>query len=308
MVLREPVHVVTGGAGFIGSALVRALLEAGRPVRVVDDFSTGRRENLPGGIELLEGDVRLVAPEAVRGASVVYHLAAIPSVPRSVERPLDTYRAAEEATVCLLEAAAREGVRRVVYASSSSVYGDSPELPKHEDLPPRPLSPYAVAKLGGELMARFWASRTALETVCLRFFNVYGPRQDPESPYAAVVPIFLRCLREGRPLPIYGDGNQTRDFTFVGDVVRGIILAGDVPGISGRVYNVAGGRPVAVKTLGETLARLTGRQAELCHLPPRPGDLRDSWADVRAARRDLGFTAETPLEEGLRETVAWFLR
>jgi len=308
MAVSGGIPVVTGGAGFIGSSLVRALLQEGRPVRVVDDFSTGRRENLPGGIELLEGDVGRIAPEAVRGADVVYHLAAIPSVPRSVERPLDTYRAGEEATLALLEAAARAGVRRVVYASSSSVYGDTPELPKREDMPPRPLSPYAVTKLSGELYARAWADRTRLETVSLRFFNVYGPRQDPDSPYAAVIPIFLRRLREGRPLPVYGDGNQTRDFTFVGDVVRGIILAGTVPGVSGRVYNLAGGRPVSVATLAETLARLLGRRAEVEHLPPRPGDIRDSWADVAAARRDLGFAAATPIEEGLRVTVSWFLR
>ena len=304
----DGIRVVTGGAGFIGSSLVRALLQEGGRVRVVDDFSTGRRGNLPDGVDLLEGDVARIADEAVRGADVVYHLAAIPSVPRSVERPLETQHATGEATLAVLRAAARAGVRRVVYASSSSVYGDTPSLPKREDMPPRPLSPYAVAKLGGELYARSWAQRGAPETVSLRFFNVFGPRQDPDSPYAAVVPIFIRCLLEGRPLPVYGDGAQTRDFTFVGDVVRGIILAGAVPGISGRVYNLAGGRPVAVAGLGRALAKLLGAEARMEFRPPRPGDIRDSWADVSAARRDLGFGAATPLEEGLGATLEWFRR
>jgi len=306
--MKAGLRVVTGGAGFIGSSLARALLEEGARVRVVDDFSTGRRGNLPPGVEVLEGDVARIAPEAVRGADVVYHLAAIPSVPRSVDRPLETHRATAEGTVAVLEAAERAGVRRVVYASSSSVYGDAPALPKREDFPPRPLSPYAVAKLCGELHARSWAARTALETVSLRFFNVYGPRQDPDSPYAAVVPRFIRSLLEGRPLPVHGDGAQTRDFTFVGDVVRGIILAGAVPGISGRVYNLAGGRPVAVAGLGRALAKLLGAEARMEFRPPRPGDIRDSWADVSAARRDLGFGAATPLEEGLGATLEWFRR
>ncbi len=308
MGLTDGIRVVTGGAGFIGSTLARALLEAGHRVRVADDFSTGRRENVPPGAELLEGDVRRTADGAVRGAAVVYHLAAIPSVPRSVERPLESHRATAEGTLAVLEAAARGGVRRVVYASSSSVYGDTPALPKREDMPPRPLSPYAVAKLSGELYARSWAERGVPETVSLRFFNVYGPRQDPDSPYAAVVPLFVRRLLEGRPLPVYGDGAQTRDFTFVGDVVRGIILAGEAPGASGRVYNLAAGRPASVADLGRTLAKLAGVRADLDLLPPRPGDIRDSWADVSAARRDLGFDAATPLEEGLRATLEWFRR
>ena len=308
MGVRDGLRVVTGGAGFIGSTLVRALLEAGHRVRVADDFSTGRRANLPEGVELLEGDVVKTAPDAVRGADAVYHLAAIPSVPRSVDRPLDTHRATAEGTLAVLQAAARAGVRRVVYASSSSVYGDTPTLPKREDMPPRPLSPYAVAKLYGEFYARSWAANTALETVSLRFFNVYGPRQDPDSPYAAVVPLFVRHLLAGRPLPVYGDGAQTRDFTFVGDVVRGIILAGEAPGVSGRVYNLAGGRPVAVAELGRVLGELLGREAAMEFRPPRPGDIRDSWADVSAARRDLGFEASTTVEEGLRATLEWFRR
>ena len=295
--------VVTGGAGFIGSHLVQALREQGRPVRVVDNFITGRRSNLPAGVELLEGDVNDVAGEAVRGASVVYHLAALPSVPRSVEKPLESHHATAQGTLAVLEAAERAGVPRVVFASSSSVYGDTPTLPKHERMSPRPLSPYAAAKLAGESYAAAWASRGKLETVSLRFFNVYGPRQDPDSPYAAVIPIFVRRLREGKPMPVNGDGGQTRDFTFVADVVRGLLLAGSVAGISGRVYNTAGGRPVSVLELGTSLARLVGKPPEFEFRPPRAGDIRDSFADVSAARRDLGFSASTPLEEGLRRTL-----
>jgi UDP-glucose 4-epimerase len=293
--------VVTGGAGFIGSHLVEELLAQGRRVRVVDDFSTGRRPFVAAGAELLEGDVNAVAAEAVRDASIVFHLAAIPSVPRSIDNPLESHRATAQGTLAVLVAAERAGVKRVVFASSSSVYGDTPLLPKREEMEPLPLSPYAVAKLAGELYARSWAAHTRLETVSLRFFNVYGPRQDPDSPYAAVIPIFLESLRSGRPLPIYGDGEQTRDFTFVSDVVRGLVAAGTAAGISGRVYNVAGGRPVSVVALGRALA---GGSAKFDHRPPRPGDIRDSWADVSAARRDLGFAAAVSLEEGLRQTRA----
>jgi len=297
--------VVTGGAGFIGSHLAEALLLRGRRVRVVDDFSTGKRGNAPAGAELVEGDVNAVAKEAVRGADVVYHLAALPSVPRSVERPLESHRATAQATLAVLQASERAGVRRVVFASSSSVYGDTPTLPKREDMPPRPLSPYAVAKLCGEAYARSWAEHTKLETVSVRFFNVYGPRQDPDSPYAAVIPIFIGRLLGDRPLPIDGDGLQTRDFTFVGDVVLGILAAAAAPGVSGRVYNLAGGRPASLLALADALASLLGVRAGKDFRPPRPGDIRDSWADVSAARRDLGFEARTSLEEGLRATVEW---
>jgi UDP-glucose 4-epimerase len=298
------VAVVTGGGGFIGSHLAEALLAEGRRVRVVDDFSTGRRGNVPAGAELLEGDVNDVAARAAEGAETVFHLAALPSVPRSVERPLECHRATAQGTLAILAAAERAGVRRVVFASSSSVYGDTAVLPKGEGLPPRPLSPYAAAKLAGELYCRSWAAHTRLETVSLRFFNVYGPRQDPDSPYAAVIPKFLRCLREGRRMPVYGDGGQTRDFTYVGDVVRGLREAARAPGLSGRVYNLAGGSPVSVAELARTLARLSGLRADIELLPPRAGDIRDSWADPSAARRDFGFEASTALEEGLRRTLA----
>jgi len=296
--------VVTGGGGFIGSHLAESLLERGVRVRVVDNFATGVRAHVPSGAELLEGDVNDVAARAVRGASVVYHLAALPSVPRSVAQPLESHRATAQGTLAVLAASEQAGVKRVVFSSSSSVYGDTTALPKHEGMVPKPLSPYAAAKLAGEEYARSWADRGTLETVSLRFFNVYGPRQDPDSPYAAVIPIFIRRLAEGKPMPVYGDGAQTRDFTYVADVVDGLIRSGSVAGISGRVYNIAGGRPVSVLDLGRTLATLMGRSPDFEFRPPRPGDIRDSFADAMSARRDLGFVAAIPLEEGLRRTMA----
>jgi UDP-glucose 4-epimerase len=303
--MSDELVVVTGAGGFIGSHLADALLKQGFRVRGVDNFITGRRIQVPAGVELLEGDVNEVAEEAVRGAAVVFHLAALPSVPRSIQKPLESHRATAQGTLAILAAAERAKVRRVVFASSSSVYGDTPSLPKHEGMPPRPRSPYAAAKLAGERFASSWAGRGGLETVSLRFFNVYGPRQDPNSPYAAVIPIFARRLREGRPMPVDGDGGQTRDFTFVGDVVQGVILAGSARGISGRIYNIAGGRPVSVLDMARALAGQMGKPADFEFRSQRPGDIRDSYADVTAAGRDLGFQASTRLDEGLQRTVEW---
>jgi UDP-glucose 4-epimerase len=297
--------VVTGGAGFIGSHLAETLLGQGRKVRIVDDFSTGTRANIPAGAEVLEGDVVENAESAVRGADVIYHLAAIPSVPRSIAEPLESHRATAVSTVALLEAAERANVRRLVLASSSAVYGDGGGLPKREDQKPAPLSPYALAKVVSELYAEHWACRRSFETVSLRFFNVYGPRQDPHSPYAAAIPIFVRRLLEGQSVPIFGNGSQTRDFIFVGDVVRGLIAAGTVPGVSGRIYNLATGHAISVLELVRTLARIVGTPAEMDFLPERAGDIRHSWADVSAVHRDLGFAPGTSLEAGLRETVRW---
>ena len=297
---------MTGGAGFIGSHLVRALLARGRRVRVVDDFSTGCSRNLPPGVEVLAGDVIDLAVRAAEGATVLYHLAAQVSVPRSVREPLESHRATESSTVALLEGAERAGVRRVVLASSSAVYGNRPGLPKREAHEPAPASPYAAAKLCSEIHAKHWALHRRLETVCLRFFNVYGPRQDPSSPYAAAIPIFLARLLADEPVPVYGDGLQTRDFTYVEDVVRAVLAAADAPDVSGRVFNVAAGKGTTVLELIETLARLLGRQARIERRPPRAGDVRHSRADIGAAERDLNYVPWTDLPTGLSETIAWF--
>jgi UDP-glucose 4-epimerase len=301
-----PLHVVTGGAGFIGSHLVDALLGRRCRVRVVDDFSTGQRRNLPDGVELLCGNVGDLAEGAVQGADVVYHLAAQVSVPRSVEDPLGSHRATEASTLAVLHAAERAGVRRVVIASSSAVYGDRPALPKKELQEPAPASPYAVAKLCSEIHAKHWAEYRGLQTVCLRFFNVYGPRQDPRSPYAAAIPIFLSNLLSDHPVPIYGDGKQTRDFTYVDDVIQGILSAGTALGASGNVYNIAAGKGITVLELVETLAEHLGVRAQLELLPPRAGDIRHSRADITAAMKDLKYAPRTPLKQGLTRTVDWF--
>lgn len=301
--------LVTGGCGFIGSHLVRALLERGARVRVLDDLSSGKLTNLGdarGDVEVHEADLRDAAAvaRACGGVSVVYHQGARPSVPRSVDDPQGSFDVNVVGTHHLLLAARAAGARRVVIASSSSVYGDQPELPKHEGLPPMPASPYAAQKLAAEQLGMAFARSMGLEVVALRYFNVYGPRQDPTSAYAAVIPSFATSLLAGRPPTIYGDGEQTRDFTFVGDVVRANLLAGGVPGASGSFLNVAGGERVSLLELHRHLARLAGAEhVAPVHAPPRKGDVRDSLASVERAARVLGWRPEVPLEEGLRLTV-----
>ena len=303
-----PLDVVTGGAGFIGSHLAEMLLARKRRVRIVDNLSSGSRDNVPPGAEFLEGDVLDQAERAVVGASVVYHLAAIPSVPFSIDHPLESHRAGMDTTIAVLQAAERAGVRRVVFASSSAVYGDAGDRPRVEHQEARPLSPYALDKFCAELYLKHWAGRGALQTVSLRFFNVYGPRQDPSSPYAAVIPLFIDRLVAGRSVRIFGDGRQSRDFTHVADVARGIIAAGLAGKIGAPVYNIASGRPTTVEELARAIAHAAGKLLQVEHLARRPGDVLHSWADVALAKRDLGFSAETPLEEGIRTTLEWFLR
>jgi UDP-glucose 4-epimerase len=303
--------LVTGGAGFIGSNLVRALLERGDEVRIFDDLSTGRAENLGGlDVELVEGT--LTDPEAVAaavaGCSVVFHEGAIPSVARSVAEPVASHDANATGTLHVLLAARDADVERVVYASSSSVYGDTTVLPVHEDLPTRPISPYGVSKLVGERYLGAFHASYGLATVSLRYFNVFGPRQNPHAEYAAVVPRFIAKTLDHEPVTIFGDGEQVRDFTFVGDVVAANLLAAEAPEEAwGRAFNVAYGERHSVNDLLAAVEALVpGDHPPPIHEPPRPGDVRASQADATLARNVLGFHPRGSFEDGLRATAAWF--
>ncbi len=304
-------YVVTGGAGFIGSSLVRLLVERGEGrVVVIDNLLTGREENLAevrGAIEFHQADIRCydVMAELIAGSDVVFHLAAIPSVPRSIADPAPSHEVNVDGTFQVLRAAAAGGVRRLVYAASSSAYGGSEVLPKVETMAPEPKSPYAVQKLAGEYYARVFASCFGLETVSLRYFNVYGPRQDPSSPYSGVISLFIQALLERRPPLIHGDGEQSRDFTFVEDVVDLTWRAASAPGVSGGLYNAGNGNRYTLNQVWRTLQELEGVEIAPRYGPPRAGDVRHSQADTRAARRDLGLAPRFPLEEGLRRTLEW---
>jgi len=298
--------LVTGGAGFIGSNIVRALLERGDTVRVLDNFSTGNRRNIEGlDVEIIEGELRSYerVHSAVRGMDVVLHQGALPSVPRSVQDPLTTSAVNIEGTLNVLLAARDAGVQRVVAASSSSVYGNGGTLPRTETQMPEPLSPYAVAKLAAERYCASFFHVYGMETVALRYFNVFGPRQDPTSQYAAVVPRFIRAIGLGEPVTIYGDGEQTRDFTYVRNVVDANLLAADRDGIGGSILNVATGRRVSINELTDLIGEILGVEPKKEYLPERTGDVRASWADVTAAAELLGWTPRVSLEEGLRLTV-----
>ena len=299
--------LVTGGGGFIGSNLVRGLLERGDTVRVLDNFATGNRDNLDGvDVEVVEGELRSYerVHNAVRGAEVVFHLGALGSVPRSVQDPLTTSAVNVEGTLNVLLAARDEGVRRVVYASSSSVYGSAATLPAQEASPVDPISPYGVAKLAAErYCVSFSRVYESFETVVLRYFNVFGPRQSPHSQYAAVVPLFLTAIAAGEPLTIFGDGEQSRDFTYVQNVVEANLRAAEAEGANGRIFNVAAGSPRSVNELIGTMSDLLGKPAERRFEPPRAGDLRDSYADISAAREILGWEPTVDFEDGLRRTA-----
>jgi nucleoside-diphosphate-sugar epimerase len=303
-------YLVTGGAGFIGSHLAEALVRRGERVRVADNLVTGKLENLAHlpEVEFLDGDLADpdMAQRAVAGVDYVLHQAAIPSVPRSVSDPLTSHRANVDATLQVLMAARAAGVRRVVYAGSSSAYGDTPALPKREDMPTWPLSPYALQKLTSEHYMRLFDALYGLETVTIRYFNVFGPRQDPTSPYSGVISIFIRSLLDGTPPTIYGDGWQTRDFTYVTNVVDGVLRACDAPGVRGQVVNVAAGDRISLNELLATLGRLLGVEASATYADPRPGDVRDSQADIHRARSLLKYEPSVSFEEGLRRTVEWF--
>jgi nucleoside-diphosphate-sugar epimerase len=306
-------YLVTGGSGFIGSNLVRALVGQGRRVRVLDNLSTGRRENLEEvepKIEFILGDLRdtNAVKQAVRGVRQVMHVAALPSVARSVQDPFATNEVNITGTLNLLLAARDAKVERLVFSSSSSVYGDTPTLPKREDMTPQPLSPYALSKLAGEYYARLFTELYGLATYSLRYFNVFGPRQDPASEYAAVIPRFIGALQRDRAPVIYGDGAQTRDFTFVEDVVSANLCCCAAPlEAAGMVFNVAWGNRFSIRDLAVMLARIMGKKIQPIHEAARAGDVRDSQADPTRALIHLNWKPKVPFEEGLRRTVEWFL-
>lgn len=305
-------YLVTGGAGFIGSHIAATLAASGARVRVLDDLSTGYVENLEeigGRVEFIRASI--LDPEALRralaGVEVVFHEAAIPSVPRSIENPAETHRACVEATFALLVAARESGARRLVYAASSSAYGDQPTLPKVEDMRPDPLSPYAAAKLVGEYYCQVWARSYGFETVALRYFNVFGPRQDPGSQYSGVVSRFIDALMSGTRPVIYGDGEHSRDFTYVSNVVDANLRAAETTRGIGETINVATGRRVTLNELLETLKQVTGKTDVRAEFrAPRVGDIRDSLADITRAREFLGYEPTVSLEEGLQKTMEWW--
>ncbi len=303
--------LVTGGAGFIGSHIVRGLLERGDDVRILDNFCTGHRRNLAevhDHVEIVEGDI--CDPDAVkfalRDVEIVFHQAALASVPLSLERPLDTNRACVTGTLTMLHESVRAGVKRFVYAASSSAYGDQPTSSKRETDLPMPLSPYAVAKLAGEFYCQSYFHSFGLETIGLRYFNVFGPRQDPNSPYSAVIPLFVtKILRNERPI-IYGDGLQSRDFTFVGNVVQGNLLASKANGVGGRIVNLADGRQTTLLRLLELLSQYLNKTIQPDFHPPRVGDVRESLADISLARKLLGYEPKTGLESGIQQTIEYY--
>jgi nucleoside-diphosphate-sugar epimerase len=309
--MQNPIYLVTGGAGFIGSHICERLLADGGSVRVLDNFSSGKDENLSGlrgEIDLIRGDVRDIETvrKAMSGVQVVFHEAALGSVPRSVEDPLTTHQSNITGTLNVLLAARDSGVRRLVYASSSSVYGETPELPKREGMTPQPLSPYALSKLAGEQYCVVFHRIYGLEAAALRYFNVFGPRQDPESQYAAVVPRFITSLLSGRRPVVFGDGLQSRDFTFVENVVEANLLASRAPGAAGQVFNIACGSRYTLLELLAKLNEIIGGKTEPVHEPPRAGDIRDSQASIEAAEAGLGYRVTVGFDEGLRQTTDWY--
>jgi UDP-glucose 4-epimerase len=306
-------YLVTGGAGFIGSSISRALIARGDRVRIIDNFSSGKRENLADfadKIELIEGDILDDAAlgRAIEGVEVVFHEAAIPSVPKSMAEPIENHAANATGTLKVLDRAKRAGVRRVVYAASSAAYGDEPTLPKIETMAPEPISPYGGSKLAGEYYMQIYARAYGLETVCLRYFNVFGPRQDPQSEYAAVIPKFITMALAGKQPRIFGDGTQSRDFCHIDNIIEANFKAasGDARAISGRVFNIGCGQAIDLNHVVALIGDLLGRKIEPFHAEERAGDIKHSWADISAARTRLGYSAGVSFAEGLRRTLEWY--
>jgi nucleoside-diphosphate-sugar epimerase len=305
------VFVVTGGGGFIGSHIVEELLRRKQTVKVIDNFSTGRRAN----IKLFERDIEVIETDIaedpnlarhLKGAEYVIHQAAIPSVPKSIVEPLPSHRANVTGTFNLLLACREAGIRRVVYASSSSLYGDSPTLPKHEEMMPNPLSPYGAQKLFGEMYCQVFTKTYGLETVSLRYFNVFGPRQDPSSQYSGVLSLFVTAVLEGRQPTIYGDGLQSRDFTYVQNVVEGNLLACTAPGVAGEAFNIACGDRITVNSMLQLVNKITGKDITPIYGDPRPGDIKHSQANIHKAETKLAYKPQVSFEEGLRRTIDWY--
>jgi len=308
-------YLITGGAGFIGSSLARALLARGEHVRIIDNFSSGRRENIAdfissANVELIEGDILDPAAlrRAVEGIEVIFHEAAIPSVPKSMAEPIENHEANATGTLCVLHAARAAGVRRLVYAASSAAYGDDPTQPKVETMPPAPISPYGATKLAGEYYLQVYASAYKFETVSLRYFNVFGPRQDPASEYAAVIPKFITAALAGQTPRIFGDGKQSRDFCHIDNIIDANLRAASAPApqVSGRVFNIACGVAVDLNQVVALIGDILGRKVEARHEAERAGDIKHSLADIGEATRRLGYTAAVPFAEGLRRTVDWY--
>lgn len=306
-------YLITGGAGFIGSNIAIELLRRGESVRVLDNFATGRRiniETIVDRIELIDGDIRdfWTVTEAVSGVDYVLHQAALPSVIRSVNNPLTSNAVNIDGTLNILEASRQAGVRRVVFACSSSVYGESETLPKIETMKPDPLSPYAITKLTAEHYCKVYYRLFGLETVALRYFNIFGPRQDPGSQYSAVIPKFIRAILAGQKPIVYGDGEQSRDFTYIANAVLANLKACTAPAAPGNSYNIACGERFTLNQLLDLLAEISGKKVTAQFVDPRPGDIRHSLADIEAAKRDLGYSVEFDFKSGLKETFAWFSR
>ena len=305
------VYVVTGGAGFIGSHIVEELLYRNETVRVIDNFSTGKRENLEPfkkRTEIIEADISdsKNLADALKGADYVIHQAAIPSVPKSILDPIKSHQANVDGTLRLLVACRDAGVKRVVYASSSSLYGDSPTLPKHEGMMPKPLSPYGGQKLFAEMYCQVFTRAYGLETVSLRYFNVFGPRQDATSQYSGVLALFIPAVLEGRRPTIYGDGEQSRDFTYVKNVVQANLLACKAPGVAGQVFNVACGDRITVNSMLQQINKITGKDIAPVYAGARAGDIKHSQADISRAKEELGYEPKVSFEEGLRHTIEWY--
>src|SRR5256886_12175936 len=309
--LSMAVYVVTGGGGFIGSHIVQELLRRNETVKVIDNFSTGKRENVEpfeDDIEVIEADIADARNlgQFLKGTDYVIHQAAIPSVPKSIIDPVNSHHANVNGTLRLLDACREAGVKRVVYASSSSLYGDSPTLPKHEGMMPNPLSPYGAQKLFGEIYCQVFTRAYALETVSLRYFNVFGPRQDATSQYSGVLALFIPAVLEGRRPKIYGDGLQSRDFTYVQNVVEANLLACRVPGVAGQVFNTACGDRITVNSMLQQIQENLGKDIAPIYALPRAGDIKHSQADITKAQEKLGYKPQISFEEGLRRTIEWY--